>query len=298
MHNDGKVKAFIYKIASIIPDKMFLTLKFVKNFHRFPNWKNPRTFNEKLNWLKLYNRNPLYTIMVDKYEAKEFFKKKIGEKYIIPTLGVWDKADDIDFESLPNQFVLKATHDSGRVIICKDKSKLDFKKAKLEMKLSLERDFYAVTREWPYKNVKRRIIAEKLMTDSSVQNRGGLTDYKISCFNGNAYKVMLCIDRDSGNTKFYSFDKEWNLLRHNKMGIEAPVDFTLPKPEGIDEMFELAERLSKDVPFARVDFYYVNNQIYFGEFTLYPMSGFDANIIPDIDILYGSMIKLPNKNKF
>lgn len=163
MHSDNKLKSFAYKLGRLIPDRLFIMLKYRKTFGNWPDLKNPKTFNEKLNWLKLYDHNPLYTRMVDKYDAKEYVAEKIGRKYIIPTLGVWDNAEDIDFDSLPDKFVMKATHDSGRVIICRDKSKLDKKEAIKDMKESLARDFYSVTREWPYKNVKPRIIAEKLL---------------------------------------------------------------------------------------------------------------------------------------
>ena len=152
-----------YNLSLIIPDAIYIRLKYRKIFGKWPDLKNPKTFNEKLNWLKLYDRNPVYTTMVDKYEAKRYVADLIGEEYIIPTLGVWDKAEDIDFDGLPQKFVLKATHDSGRVLICKDKSKFDRSMAVKEMNESLKRNFYAVTREWPYKNVKPRIIAEQLL---------------------------------------------------------------------------------------------------------------------------------------
>ena len=171
---------------------------------------------------------------------------------------------------------------------------MDVEVVKQGLREGLKENYYLHGREWPYKNVPKRIIAEKYMADDSIENRGGLTDYKFYCFNGKAYKVMLCLDRNTGNTKFYSFDKQWNLLRHNKMGIAAPKDFTLPKPAKMDEMFNLAERLSQDIPLLRVDLYYVNGRIYFGEMTFFPDSGLDANIIREIDELYGSMIKLPN----
>ena len=293
--------AFMASILKRVPflfkdDELYLKLLFLFEMHYWPDLKHPKTFNEKLQWLKLHNRKPEFTTMVDKYAVKKYVADRIGEQYIIPTLGVWDSFDQIDFDSLPNQFVLKTTHGGGglAVVICKDKKTFDKRRAKRILEKSLHSDIYMKYREWPYKDVPKRIIAEKYMADDSIENRGGLTDYKFYCFNGKAYKVMLCLDRNTGNTKFYSFDKQWNLLRHNKMGIAAPKDFTLPKPAKMDEMFNLAERLSQDIPLLRVDLYYVNGRIYFGEMTFFPDSGLDANIIREIDELYGSMIKLPN----
>lgn len=194
MHADSKFKSLIYSLGLIIPDKLYLMMKFRKNFGRWPNLRNPQTFNEKLNWLKLHDRNPIYTRMVDKFEAKEYVASIIGKEYIIPTLGVWSSADDIDFDSLPDKFVLKATHDSGRVIICKDKSKLDREMAVREMRESLRRNFYAVTREWPYKHVKPRIIAEQLLEVSPDEE---LADYKVHNFNGVPKVILVCRDRFS-----------------------------------------------------------------------------------------------------
>ena len=169
MQEDSNLKLLLYRLALLIPDRWYVMAKYYKNFGRLPNLRSPKTFNEKLQWLKLHNHRPEYTKMVDKYEAKKYVAEIIGDEYIIPTLGVWDRAEDIDLDSLPNQFVLKATHDSGRVVICKDKAKLDIEKAVDEMRISLGRNFYAVTREWPYKNVKPRIIAEQYMQDDDGQ---------------------------------------------------------------------------------------------------------------------------------
>ena len=237
--------------------------------------------------------------MVDKYEVKSYISALIGEQYIIPTLGVWDKPEDIDWDKLPQQFVLKTTHGGGNggVVVCQDKSKLSKKQAVAKLQQSMKQDIYKIYREWPYKNVKKRIIAEAYMSDNSEFNKEDLTDYKFYCFNGNAYKVMVCTDRNIGKPKFYSFDKEWNLLRHNNMGKAAPIDFSLPKPDGMDEMFRLVEKIAANLPFARVDMYYVKGQIYFGEVTFYPASGFDPNILPEIDLLYGQMLKLPSESK-
>ncbi len=253
------------------------------------NLENPVTYNEKLQWLKLYDRKPIYTKMVDKYEVKNYVSSIIGEEYIIPTLGVWDKFEDIDFDKLPNEFVLKCTHDCGGIIICKDKSKLDIKKAKKKINKCLKKNYYVKYREWPYKDVKPRIIAEKFMSDNS----GGLVDYKFFCFNGIVNCVMVCIDRHISDVKFYFFDEKWQLLRLNVRGKNAPEGFTLPKPKSIDKMFEIAKTLSKDLPFVRVDLYECDGQIYFGETTLFPDSGFDPNILEETDIYWGKLLQLP-----
>ena len=291
--------SLLIRIPFRIPDENYIKLLYRLKFGKKLNLENPKTFQEKLQWLKLYNKNHNYTQMVDKYEVKSYMSALIGEQYIIPTLGVWDKPEDIDWDKLPQQFVLKTTHGGGNggVVVCQDKSKLSIKQAVAKLQQSMKQDIYKIYREWPYKNVKKRIIAEAYMSDNSEFNKGDLTDYKFYCFNGNAYKVMVCTDRNIGKPKFYSFDKDWNLLRHNNMGKAAPIDFSLPKPDGMDEMFRLVEKIAANIPFARVDMYYVKGQIYFGEVTFYPASGFDPNILPEIDLLYGQMLKLPSKSK-
>ena len=207
MHQDSKLKRLFYRLSLLIPDTWYLSLKYYKNFGELPNLKYPKTFNEKLQWLKLHDRKPIYTTMVDKYEVKQYVANIIGEKYIIPTLGVWDRAEDINFDSLPNQFVLKATHDSGRVVICKDKTTLNRAEIIKEMRKSLQRNFYAVGREWPYKNVKRRIIAEKYMEDGEQE----LKDYKLMCFNGKVYCSFVCSEREN-RLKVTFYDRDWKRL--------------------------------------------------------------------------------------
>lgn len=294
-HNRNEFLASILMYLNFLfPDKLYLSLLFRLKMGYWIDWKNPKTLSEKLQWLKLHDRNPEYTTMVDKYTVKDYVAEKIGKEYIIPTLGVWDRPEDIDWNRLPKKFVLKTTHGGGGsgVVICKDKATFDKTDAITRLKKSLNECIYKSLREWPYKGVQKRIIAEEYLSDSSEYNQGGLTDYKFYCFNGKAYKVMLCLDRHKKDTKFYSFDKDWNLLRHNKRGLAAPENFTLPKPPCMNEMFKIAEDLAKEVPFARVDLYYVNDRIYFSEITFYPDSGLDSNILPEINKLYGSMIEL------
>ena len=288
-----------------MPDKKFLEKAFLSNMGKKLNLDNPKTFNEKLQWLKLYNRKPEYTMMVDKYKVREYIARKLGEEYLIPLLGVWDSPDDIDFSKLPNQFVLKCNHNSGLgMYICKDKKKLtlkDINDIRRNLAKGLAQDYYLMGREWPYRDVQRKIICEKYMEDSSVENQktrcnvGKLTDYKFFCFDGYVDCVMVCLDRFSSETKFYFFDRDWNLKRLNIRGKEASEGFTLPKPECMDAMFDVAATLSRGLPFARIDLYQSNGCIYFGEITFFPDSGFDANILREADEYWGSLLTLPSR---
>ncbi len=256
---------------SFIPDKTFLKMKYKLMMGTKLDLENPKTFNEKLQWLKLHDRNPEYTKMVDKYEAKEYVANTIGKEYIIPTLGVWDKFDDIDFDALPNEFVLKPTHTSGNVFICKDKSKIDYKKLKKQVNKWLKRDYYRIHREWPYKNVKPRIIAEEYMEN---KDHTSIKDYKFYCFNGQADYVMICTGRETGHPKFYFYNKEWNFMRNmsnDGMKLEGKLE---EKPIGIEKMFEIAEKLSQGIKFVRMDLYNVNEKIYFRRIYVFPSSGF------------------------
>ncbi len=280
------------KIKRIIPDRVYIQWRYFRAFGQLANLKNPKTFNEKLQWLKLYDRKPKYTAMVDKYEAKKYVAKCIGEEYIIPTLGVWDNFEEIDFASLPDKFVLKCTHDSGCIVICKSKTDLDYDAVREKLNKGLSSDYYWRGREWSYKNIKPRIIAEQYMEDSS----GGFIDYKFFCFNGVVDCVMVCLERHLGDTKFYFFDKEWNLKRLNIRGKNAPKDFTIPKPNCMDEMFDIAADLSNGIPFVRIDLYESFGQIYFGECTFFPDSGFDANLLLETDIYFGSLLDLNQTN--
>lgn len=289
MKSESKTKRTLYRLADkLIPDGMYTRLKYWHNLKHWPNLTDPKTFNEKLCWLKLHHRDPVMSTMVDKADAKKYVASIIGQEYIIPTYGLWDKAEDIDFNSLPDKFVMKGTHDSGRVIVCSDKSKLDIEYARSEMRASLARDFYAITREWPYKNVPHRIIAEKFLQQSD----GGLTDYKFYCFDGYVDCVMVCLDRHLGDTKFYFFSKDWQLLRLNRRGLAAPVGFTIPRPKNLDKMFEIASVLSKGQPFVRVDLYNVDGRIYFGELTFFPNGGADPNRLPETDRRWGQLVNI------
>lgn len=267
--------------------------EYLKKLYKFRMGKeldlnNPETFNEKLQWLKIHNRNPLYTTMVDKYAVKKYVADKIGEKYIIPTLGVWDNVEDIAFNKLPKQFVLKCTHDSGGIVICKDKSVLDFNEAKKKLKKSLETNFFLKWREWPYKNVKRRIIAEEFLEDA---NANELVDYKVLCFNGEPKIVEVHKGRFNGQHTTDNYDIFWNKTDIEQYDLPKS-DAIMPKPAFLEEMLRLSKLLSKDLVHVRVDWYFANNRLYFGELTFFDGSGFNL-FCGDADELLGSWIKLP-----
>ncbi|MDY5122817.1 MAG: ATP-grasp fold amidoligase family protein [Treponema sp.] len=272
-----------------LSDEKYLKQKYKKIFRKDLNLENPQTFSEKLQWLKLYNRNPEYTKMVDKYEAKKYVASIIGEEYIVPTYGVWNKFSEIDFESLPNQFVLKTTHDSGGVVICKDKAKFDYKAAKKKLTKSLKRNYYWLGREWPYKNVKPRIIAEKYLEDKGT---GELRDYKFFSSAGKVLYLFVVSDRQLKNsdTKIDYFDLDYNrLILKNGYEMSAKIP---EKPLNFTKMLRLAETLSKNIQFVRVDFYEHNGNVYFGELTFFDDSGFTP-FEPEIwDYKLGEMIHL------
>lgn len=276
-------------------DEAFLKMAFHINMGKSLNLKNPQTFNEKLQWLKLYDRKPEYTRMVDKYEVKQYIAERIGEEHIIPTLGVWDKFEDIDFDSLPDQFVLKCTHDSGGLVICRDKSKLDKNVAKRKINKSLKRNyFYCGSREWPYKNVIPRIIAEQYIENSRTTGKN-LDVYKFFCFGGKpAIIQVIQNDKTSEETIDY-YDIEWNRLnlRQNHPNSEKPLD----RVTQLNKMLKLAAVLSQGHPFLRVDFYEVENKIYFSELTFYSDSGMAKFEPQDWDYKLGEWLLLPCKEK-
>lgn len=274
-----------------MPDREYLQRRFQAEFGKSLNLDSPQTFNEKLQWLKLYNRKPEYTVMVDKYKVREYIAQMIGEEYLIPLLGVWDDPDEIDFDALPNQFVLKCNHNSGTgMCICKDKSKLNIEKVKKELRKGLKEDYYLKFREWPYKDVPRKIIAEKYMEDAS----GELRDYKFYCFNGVMKFVMINSDRNTDKpTRADYFDRDFNWLDFTWGYSHAEVH--PQKPEQFEKMVAIAERLSKGLPHIRVDLYDCNGKIYFGELTFFDGSGFDKIEPLEWDYKIGEMLKLPSK---
>jgi len=288
MHNFSRSK-----ISRLVPDKKYIGMWYKAVFGRKIDLKNPKTYNEKLQWLKIYNRNPEYTKLVDKQEVKKHIADKIGEKYVIPTLAVWDSVDDINIDSLPEQFVLKCTHDSGSIYICTDKTKFDLKAVKEGLRKKLKYNMYWWGREWPYKNVKPRIIAEKYMVDESGTE---LKDYKFFCFGGKAKYLFVATDRYNPDeeTKFDFFDLEFNHLPFTNGHPNA--NRKIEKPKGFDKMVELAEILSENMPHARVDFYDINGEVYFGEITFSHWNGLVPFEPEEWDYKLGKLINLSGES--
>lgn len=275
-----------------MPDKMYLQCIWRDTMGYELDFRHPKTFCEKLQWLKIYNRKPVYTKMVDKATAKEYVASIIGEKYIIPTLGIYNNFDEIDFDTLPNQFVLKATHNSGGVYICKDKSQIDLVKARSMTEGQFGINVYNDYKEWPYKNVKPRIIAEKYMEENDGVE---LKDYKFFCFGGEVKALLLISDRFKANSEtcFDFYDRDF---RHQDV-ITGPPMSLIPhtKPQCYDEMICIAEKLSKDIPFVRVDLYQTNGKVYFGEMTFFPVAGMIHFKPFKWDYVFGEWLNLEKK---
>ena len=271
-------------------DETYLKIGYRIRMGKKLNLDHPSTYCEKLQWLKIHDRNPEYTKLVDKYEVKRIISDKIGSEYIIPTLGVYDSFDDIDFNALPDQFVLKCTHDSGGLVICKDKSKLDIDAAKKKINHCLKHNFFYTNREWPYKDVKPRIIAEKYMVDESGYE---LKDYKFFCFDGNVKALFIASDRSDPNveTKFDFFDTDFRHLPFKNGHPNAEKEII--RPRSFDKMIELASILSKGIPQVRIDFYDICGRVYFGEMTFFHWSGMTPFEPEDWDKTFGDWIKLP-----
>lgn len=290
---DPKARFYCFNIMGFynkIPDDIFLKKMFKLYVGYSLRLDNPQTFNEKIQWIKLYDRKELYTILVDKYKVRSYVADKIGNEYLIPLLGVWDTAEKIDFDSLPAKFVLKCNHNSGvGLYICKDKTKMSPEAVRKGLKKGIKQDYYLLTREWAYKNVPRRIIAEKYMENSSGEE---LMDYKLMCFNGKVKCSFVCSDRFSEDgLKVTFFDNDWNVLpfeRHYPRSNKK-----IEKPQNFEKMIELAEVLAKDIPFVRVDFYEIDGKIYFGELTLYPGNGMEEFTPETMDYEMGKMLRLP-----
>lgn len=283
----------ITRLNFLFSDKLYLKLLYRLKLGRKLNLNNPKRFTEKIQWLKLYDRKPLYTKLVDKFEVKNYVADIIGNEYIIPTLGVWNNPEDIEWDKLPNRFILKTTHGGGGtgVVFCNDKSQLDKEKAIESLKQSMNSDIYSTLREWPYKNVPHRIIAEQLMDKDPIYD--DVPDYKFYCFNG-VPKVLLIATNRFTNHNYNYYDMEFKKLNiTSSAGSNAAIEFS--KPSRFEEMKEIASKLSQGFAHIRVDLYYSNNKIYFGELTFYDSSGFDNLSSDSVDLEWGSWIELPNK---
>lgn len=283
----------IQQFAFLFSDKRYLDLIFRYRMGYRINWDNPTTFSEKLNWLKVNDHNPLYTKLVDKESVKAFVSERVGAEYVIPTLGVWENPEDIQFESLPERYVLKTTHGGGNegVIICKDKRNFDTGATLSKLNRSMKQDLYRDSREWPYKNVEKRIICEPYVEDKKT---GELRDYKFFCFDGEVKALFVATDRQKREEPFFNFfDSDYNPLPI-KQG--HPVSDVYPeKPESFELMKEIASKLSKGFPHVRVDLYEVNGKVLFGELTFYHFGA----VVPfepiEWDYKFGEWIKLPVK---
>ncbi len=277
------------RYPKLFSDKQFLKVIYRKLMGSELNLECPQTFSEKLQWLKLYNRNPLYTRMVDKCEAKKYVADIIGDEYIIPTLAVYNSTAEIDLDALPDRFVLKCTHDSGSVAICKDKKTFKKNEAFAMLERGLKKNYFWENREWPYKNVKPRIIAETYMEDIGT---GELRDYKFFCFDGKVKALFIAEDRQGDEeTKFDFFDADFHHLdiRNGHPNANVPP----AKPLSFEKMKEMAEKLSQNIPHLRVDFYEANGKIYFGELTFSHWSGFTPFEPEEWDLTFGQWLKLP-----
>lgn len=275
---------------NFMKDSTFLKFRFKYETKKKLNLENPTTFNEKLQWLKLYYRKPEFTTMVDKYEVKSFLEDKIGKEHIIPSLGVYKNYNDIPFDALPNQFVIKCTHNSGGIIICKDKTKFDPKLYKKNINKTLSRNYFYSGREWPYKNIKPRVLVEKYMKDEGFDI---LPVYKIFNFNGEPKLIQLILNDKSKEETVDYYDIKWNKLDLKQNFKNSTI--VLPKPKKLDEILSLAKKLSQNLPFIRTDFYIINDCVYFSEFTFFSDNGF-KNFTPEKwDAILGSWIELPEK---
>ena len=288
-----KLKRYlIYKFAKCFSDRFYLKTLFPLSVGYKLDLENPKTYNEKLQWLKLYDRRPEYTQMVDKVEVKVFVSGIIGDQYIIPTITVYNRPEEIDFEKLPAKFVLKCTHDSGGIVVCRDKDRLNKDEALIKLSKGLQRNYYYQNREWPYKNVVPRIIAEQYMEDED----GELKDYKFFCFNGEPKYMFIASDRFNPNeeTKFDFFDMDFNHLPFINGHPNATKK--VAKPKGFEVMKELAAKLSKDIPQVRVDFYDIDGKVFFGEMTFFHWSGLVPFEPVEWDCIFGESIVLPSKH--
>lgn len=282
------------KIAPIVPDKSYLRVKYYLRMGKRLNLNNPKTFNEKIQWLKIYGRTDINRIMSDKYLVKEFISKEIGDRYVIPLIGVWSSVDEINFDELPDKFVLKCNHNSGTgMVICKDKSLLNIEDVKKGLKKGLKEDYFPISREYAYKNIPRRIIAEEYMEDKKTHE---LRDYKFFCFDGVPKALFIASGRLKGehSVTFDFFDMDYNHLPFTNGHPNSTIP--IEKPDCFEEMKSLASRLSRGIPHVRVDFYEVNGRVYFGEFTFSHWGGFMPFVPEKWDEILGNWINLPIEN--
>ena len=274
-------------LYNYLSDEKYLSCRYSKKMKKNLNLENPLLFTEKLQWLKINDRNKLYTKMVDKYEAKEYIEAKVGKKYVVPTLGLYNSFDEIDFSSLPNDFIMKCTHNSGGAVVCVNRGNLDIKAARKKINKCLNHNHYYSGREWPYKNVKPRIIIEKLLSNSDGSE---VVEYNFFCFNGVPKLVMTCHGdkRIKRYNDFYDMD-------FNKMNLKCEYDnssIVEKKPKQFEQMVSMSKKLSENIPHLRVDLYLCDDKIYVGELTFFHWGGF-CKFEPEMwDEILGSWIDL------
>jgi len=274
-------------LLNLLSDKQHTCLKYRYIMGKWLNLKNPQSFTEKLSWLKLYDHDPRYVSMVDKWDVMAYVRERIGERYCVPKYGIWNSFDDIDFDALPEQFALKCTHDSGGIVLCKDKANFDMQEAKRILNRSLKQNYYWYNREWPYKQIKPRILAEELLEEDSGE---GITDYKFFCFDGKPKFMFIATGRNKGKTRFDFFDMDFNWIpvkQHYPNAENRP-----QKPEGFDEMKELAKKLSEDLKQVRVDFFQVGKKVYFGELTFTHFGGYERFEPAEYDYKFGRLLDI------
>ncbi len=278
----------IWMFLEYLPDKLYLSLLFKKRLGYKMDWKNPKTFNQKLQWMKLYDKNPLYSVCADKIAVRDFVAAAIGDKYLIPCLGVYDRAEDIDYDSLPERFVLKCNHGARLNVICCDKNKLDIPAANASLNKWLKTRFWHQKREYHYKAIKPRILCEQYMEDEETE---GLNDYKVFMIAGNPYMIQVDLDR-FGEHRRNVYDAEWNLLDVN---ISFPNGQDVPRPAVLDEMLSCAGKLADGFAEVRVDFYVINGKLYFGEMTFFSGAGFSKYEPREFEFEMGKKLKLPER---
>lgn len=279
-------------LRRVLPARWYLSLRYRIIFGRFPDWRNPKTFTEKLQWLKLYGRRPEYTVMVDKLAAKDYVRGIVGDKYIVPTYAVWERSGDVDVSGLPEKFILKTNHASGEVVICRDRNHFNLADAQGRLAVMLGDDYWRMGMEIAYRDIPRRIFAEELLEH---ENGAELLDYKFFCFGGEVKFLKVNFGKDVDFRANY-YDLDFRLLPFGERWPAPDPSRNFTAPENFGEMVDVAKRLSSGLPFARIDLYNVDGSIYFGEITLYPTSGFGPFDSEEWDLRLGEMIELPMGN--
>lgn len=289
------IAQLLHDFPFLLSDKLYIKVVYWLKMGKRLDLKNPQLFTEKIQWLKLFDRNPCYSIFVDKYEVKNYVATKIDKKHIIQTLGLWDNVDDINWNNLPRKFVLKTTHGGGGggVILVRDKKMIRISDIEKKLRKSMKQKIYEYNREWPYKNVKPRIIAEEFLESKTANGSSDLVDYKFYCFDGKPLYCQVIMNRSTHETIDF-YDMQWNLMPF--VGLNPKCENSIKpisKPMHFDEMMIICRELSSGLAFARIDLYDIDNKIYFGEITLYPSGGYGRFKPSEWDKRLGELLNLP-----